>query len=149
MTDNETIDAFYELSQAKARYCRTLDSKDWAGFADLMIEDFELDVSDGNTGVPVITGRDNAVEQIRTSLTNARTAHQVHLPEIDLNGDDAQVIWAMQDRVIWEPHGPSLTGYGHYHDRWVRRDGQWKLAALKLTRQILDFDEHHSVGNTR
>ena len=103
-----------------------------------MTEDIELDVSDGGTGVAVITGRD-AVEMIRSSLTNARSAHQVHTPDIDVDGDEARVVWAMQDRLVWD-NGTALTGYGHYHERWVRRDGQWKLAALKLTRLIMDFD---------
>ncbi|CAN5770132.1 nuclear transport factor 2 family protein [soil metagenome] len=139
MTDGD-IRAFYELTTAKARYCRTLDTRDWVGFGDLMADDIELDVSDGNTGVPVITGRDAAVDMIRSSLTNARTAHQVHTPEITLNGDEAQVIWAMQDRVSWA-NGTELTGYGHYHERWVRQAGQWRIASLRLTRLIMDFQQ--------
>ncbi|CAN5327423.1 nuclear transport factor 2 family protein [soil metagenome] len=137
MTDETT--AFYELTQAKARYCYTLDSRDWAGFGALMTDDVELDVSDG-TGVPVITGRDSAVEMIRSSLTNAKSAHQVHTPLIELDGDEAQVIWAMQDRVVWE-NGPALTGYGHYHERWVRNGGEWKIASLRLTRLIMEFQQ--------
>jgi len=46
----------------------------------------------------------------------------------------------LQDRVIWGPERPSMTGYGHYHERWVRQSGRWKLAALKLTR--LHIDQH-------
>lgn len=128
-------DAFFELTQAKARYCYTLDTRDWAGFADLMAEDIELDVSEG-TGVPVVHGRDAAVDMIRSSLTNARSAHQVL---IEVDGDEARVIWAMQDRVMWE-NGPALTGYGHYHERWVRGADGWKLAALRLTRLIMEFE---------
>jgi hypothetical protein len=47
-------------------------------------------------------------------------------------------VWAMQDRVIWGAERPSITGYGHYHERWVRRNGDWKIAALKLTRLHID-----------
>jgi ketosteroid isomerase-like protein len=111
-----TADDILALTHAKGRYCYTLDTRDWAGFGDLMTDDMELDVSDGNTGVPVITGRDVAVDMIRSSLTNARSAHQVHTPLIEVDGDEARVIWAMQDRVVWE-NGPALTGYGHYHER--------------------------------
>jgi hypothetical protein len=83
--------------------------------------------------VAVITGRDAAVEMIRGSLTNARTAHQVHTPLIELNGDEAQIIWAMQDRVVWE-NGPALTGNGHYHERWVRDAGRWNgVTAISST----------------
>jgi len=44
----------------------------------------------------------------------------------------------MQDRVIWGADRPSITGYGHYRERWVRRDGRWKIASLKLTRLHID-----------
>ncbi len=138
MADMATLDAVYQLTRAKARYCYTLDARDWVGFGDLMTDDVELDVSEG-TGVPVVTGREAAVDMIRSSLTNARSAHQVHTPLIEVDGDHASVIWAMQDRVIWEG-GPALTGYGHYHERWVRLGDEWKLAALRLTRLILEFE---------
>jgi hypothetical protein len=136
-TELETIKAWRELSEAKARYCRLLDTKDWAGFAGLMVEEFVLDVTEG-TQVPVINGRDAAIKQIQSSILTAKTAHQVHTPEIKLEGDEARVIWAMQDRVVWNAER-SLTGYGHYHERWVRRGGEWKLAALRLTRLHVDM----------
>lgn len=106
MAQQATLDAFYELTRAKARFCDTLDTRDWAGFGDLMTDDVVLDVSEG-TGVPVVTGRAAAVDVIRTSLTNAHSAHHVHTPLINLNGDGAEVIWAMQDRVAPEPEGPT------------------------------------------
>jgi len=66
------------------------------------------------------------------------TVHQAHPPEFDLRGDEALVVWPMQDRVVRGPDQPSFGGYGHHHDRWVRRDGEWKLAAQKLTRLHVD-----------
>lgn len=138
MSDTAAIDDWIALCQAKARYCRLLDTKDWTGYADLLTEDYVLDVTEG-TQVPVIRGREAAIRQIQSSILTAKTAHQVHSPEIELSGDEARVIWALQDRVIWGPERPSMTGYGHYHERWVRRDGQWKLAALKLTRLHIDL----------
>ena len=145
MSDTTFTDAYLAISAVKARYCRLLDTKDWSGFAALLTEDFELDVSEG-TSVPVIRGRDAAVTQIRSSVASARTAHQVHSPEITLDGaDQAQVIWAMQDRVVWGEEQAArigrsgLTGYGHYHERYVRQDGEWKIAALRLTRLHIDM----------
>lgn len=137
MKDLEAINAWIALCEAKARYCRTLDTKDWTGYAALLTEDFVLDVSEGSQ-VPVITGRDAALKQIQSSILTAKTVHQVHSPEIQLNGDEAHVIWALQDRVIWAADRPSITGYGHYHERWVRRNGDWKLASLRLTRLHID-----------
>jgi hypothetical protein len=42
----------------------------------------------------------------------------------------------MNDRVVWQ--GGGMTGYGYYHERYVRRHGEWKLSATKLTRLHVD-----------
>jgi hypothetical protein len=138
MRDLQYFNDWHAIAEAKARYCRCLDTKDWAGFADIFTEDFELDVTHG-TNNPIVKGRDAVIESIQSSILTATTAHQVHSPEMQINGDEAHVVWAMQDRVIWGPDRPSLVGYGHYHERWVRQNGQWKMAAQKLTRLHLDF----------
>lgn len=148
MTTPDILGTTHELSQAKARYCLALDTKDWKALADLMDPDIELDVRADDTGVPVIRGRDNAIELIRTSLTGTRTAHQVHTPLIDANGHEALVIWAMQNRIVWD-NGASLTGYGHYNEHWVRHDGAWKLASLILTRLITELSDTHTDRSTR
>jgi len=136
-SDLEVTRAKLALMEAKARYCRTLDTKDWAGYAALMTEDFVLDVTEG-TQVPVIRGREAAVKQVQSSILTAKTVHQVHSPEIEVEGDEADVVWALQDRVIWGPDRPSMTGYGHYHEHWVRRNGDWKIASLRLTRLLIE-----------
>ena len=140
MADTAALEAHLAISKVKARYCRMLDTKDWAGFGALFTEDLVLDVSEG-TSVPVMRGREIALQQVQAMIGSARTVHQVHTPEIDLRGDEAHVIWAMQDRVVWdEPRRglASITGYGHYHERYVRQNGEWKIASLRLTRLHID-----------
>lgn len=140
MNDIEALQAMLAIGRVKARYCRMVDTKNWAGFSALLTEDFVLDVSEG-TSLPVIRGRDSALELVQKLVALACTVHQVHTPEIELHGDEAHVIWAMQDRVIWdEPrHGlASITGYGHYHERYVRQNGEWKIASSRLTRLHID-----------
>jgi 3-phenylpropionate/cinnamic acid dioxygenase small subunit len=140
MADTAALEAQLAISKVKARYCRLLDTKDWAGFGALFTEDVVLDVSEG-TSVPVMRGRETALQQVQAMIGSARTVHQVHTPEIDVQGDEAHVIWAMQDRVVWdEPRRglASITGYGHYHERYVRQNGEWKIASLKLTRLHID-----------
>ena len=145
MTDTTFLEAYLAISEVKARYCRLLDTKDWSGFARLLTEGFELDVSEG-TSVPLIRGREAAVKQIQSSVASARTAHQVHSPEIRLGGtDEAHVIWAMQDRVVWPPERAARmgnlghTGYGQYHERYIKcRDGRWRIANQRLTRLHVD-----------
>ena len=145
MNAHEQLEASLAISRTKARYCRFLDTKNWDGYASLFTEDFELDVSEGSS-LPIIRGRDAALRQIQSSIGNARTAHQVHTPEIEFIGDDeARVIWAMQDRVVFDAERAAkigiagLTGYGHYHQRYVREAGEWKIAASKLTRLHMDM----------
>ena len=137
MTTTVSFDEWQAICNAKAKYCRYLDSKDWLRFADLFTEDYELDVSEG-TGVPPIKGRDEALAMVKASIAPAKTAHQVHTPEMSREGDAIKVIWAMQDRVIWGPD-KALTGYGNYHETWVNDNGTWKIAYLKLTRFIVEM----------
>ena len=134
---HDDLHTCFALEQAKARYCRLMDTKDWAGLAALLTEDLIFDLTDGNPDVAPIVGRDAALEAVKASVGDAQTVHQVHSPEFDLNGDEALVVWAVQERVVW-PNGTSLTAYGHYFDRWVRDEGGWRIAELKLTHLVMD-----------
>ncbi|RJF91181.1 nuclear transport factor 2 family protein [Sphingomonas cavernae] len=127
-----------EIANLKARYCRFLDTKDWDGFAGLFTEGFILDAT--ASGGPRIEGRDAAIASVRTSIEAAKTAHQIHSPEIEVDEDEARAIWAMQDRLLW-PGGRTLTGFGHYHERYVREDGVWKIAESRLTRLNLEMTQ--------
>jgi hypothetical protein len=131
------------IANLKARYCRLLDSKDWDGFAALFTEDFLLDAS--GSGGPRFEGRDIALASVRRSIDAAKTVHHVHSPEIEIDGDGAMGIWPMQDRLVW-PDGRTLTGYGHYHERYVREDGVWKIAESRLTRLLMEMQPPTDAG---
>jgi SnoaL-like domain len=137
MTEQAELIAFYELTQAKAKYCRTLDTQDWNGLAALMIAGIEFGMSDGDSEPQMTVGRDETLALLKSLVAGARTAHQVHTPEIDLNGEEARVIWAVQDRAVFD-NGTSVTGYGHYYERWVRQAGAWRIASLTLVHLITD-----------
>jgi hypothetical protein len=125
------------IQNLKARYCRLLDTKDWAGWRGLFTGDFILDTA--LAGGARIEGADAAVAYVRSSITDDTiTTHQVHTPEITVNGDEAAAIWAMMDRNIW-PNGRTLTGYGHYAERYRKVDEAWKIAASTLTRLHVDY----------
>jgi SnoaL-like domain len=136
MTTDDMADRI-AICELKARYCRLLDTKQWDGWAELFTEDFVLDTSEAG-GPPPIHGRDAAIASVRVFIENARTVHQVHTPEIIIQGNTARGIWAMQDRVVFDA-GHSLTGYGHYNEIYTKRDETWRIAASKLTRLVLDF----------
>jgi hypothetical protein len=121
-----------EVELLKARYCRTLDAKDWAGFRGLLTEEFVSDTSE--SGGTVIEGADAFVTFIRRALARAVTVHQVQQPEIELTSSaTATGVWAMQDVVRFAP-GVTLHGFGHYHETYAKIDGQWHIATSKLTR---------------
>jgi len=143
-----TFEDYIAICNTKARYCRFLDEKNWDGYGDVFTEDAELDTS--GSGGSVMKGRDQLVEFVRSSLENTATAHQVHSPEITLVDDNvADVIWAMQDRVVWDDSRAqatgikSLTGYGHYRERYRQcEDGLWRIASSALTRLHIDFEKY-------
>ncbi len=145
MDQLETLLAIEAVRAVKARYCRMLDTKDWDGFAALFTSDAVMDVSQ-DTGNPPITGIDAIVAQVRFAVDHAASSHQVHTPEITLDGPDAaHGVWAMQDRVVWQegkspiPGVGSITGYGQYHESYRLEDGVWKIASLRLTRFHVDM----------
>ncbi|MFC3214365.1 nuclear transport factor 2 family protein [Novosphingobium panipatense] len=124
------------ICNLRAAYCLFLDTKDWERWRDLFTDDCILDTT--ASGGTLEQGRDRFVDQIRTSLAGARTAHQVHSPQIEIDGDRAVGVWAMQDRVIKDDF--ALTGYGHYHEVCIRTPDGWKIAEQTLTRLILEID---------
>ena len=145
------LEAYEAIRTVKARYCRYLDSKDWEGLASIFTDDVVLDVQE-DSGKPPFVGRDVAMETIKRSVATARTAHQIHPSEIELDDEEANVITPMQDRVVWAPGTSplpgiaSITGFGHYRERYVRLDGAWKIAHLKLTRLYVDMHPEPVAG---
>ncbi len=132
MADAPNFSDWLALVTLKARYCRFLDSKDWDGYVGLFTDDFVLDTSPA--GGLRIEGKAAAVAYVRSSITqDTITTHHVHNPEIEISGDTATAIWAMQDRNIW-PNGRQLLGFGHYHERYVKQDGAWRISESQLTR---------------
>jgi uncharacterized protein (TIGR02246 family) len=122
------------IKQLKARYCRLLDTKDWAGWRDIFTDDFVSDTTE--SGGVRISGADDMVEFIKRTLgkPSQPTVHQVHAPEIELTSPStATGIWALNDVVRLAP-GVNLQGYGHYHETYEKTDGQWRIKTSKLTR---------------
>ena len=136
---------YLAICETKARYCRYLDRKDWAGYGDVFTPDAVLDTRASNG--PQVEGREAIVALVRSAVGEAITVHQVHSPEIALrDADTAEVIWAMQDRIVWDEAKAlatgyrGLTGYGHYRETCVRcEDGIWRISASELIRSHMDF----------
>lgn len=120
------------IKQLKARYCRYLDTKDWAAWRGIFADDFLSDTAE--SGGKVIAGADEFVSFTRKSLRNQATVHQVHAPEIELtSATTARGVWALED-VVRFGSGVNLHGYGHYQETYEKIDGQWRIKSSKLTR---------------
>jgi SnoaL-like domain len=120
------------IKQLKARYCRLLDTKDWAAWRAIFTADFHSDTSEA--GGKMIDGADEFVAFTRKSLRNQATVHQVHAPEIEVtSATTARGVWALEDVVRFGP-GVNLRGYGHYTETYEKADGQWRIKSSKLTR---------------
>jgi hypothetical protein len=128
------VDDIQAITRLKARYCRLLDAKDWKAWRDLFADDFVSDTS--AAGGREVAGADAFVAFVRRTLGAPRrkTVHQVHAPEIELTSQTtARGIWALEDLVRLAP-GLDMRGYGHYHETYEKRDGQWRIKSSKLTR---------------
>ena len=98
-----------------------------------------MDTTD--SGGEVLVGADDIIAFLREALAEALTVHHGHMPEIELlSSSSATGIWAMDDRLRW-PDGTELHGFGHYHERYLKLDGRWLLAELRLTRLRMDVSE--------
>jgi uncharacterized protein (TIGR02246 family) len=124
------------IKQLKARYFRTMDTKDWDGMRAVFTDDVVVDTSEA--GGNVVSGGDEFMTFLRGVIGDVVTVHHGHMPEIELTSPTtATGIWSMEDMLRW-PDGSELHGYGHYHETYEKADGVWRIRSTKLTRLRLD-----------
>jgi uncharacterized protein (TIGR02246 family) len=125
------------IRRLKARYFRTMDTKDWDAMREVFTDDVIIDTSEA--GGDIVTGADAFMAFLRDALAGTVTVHQGHMPEIDLtSATTATGIWALNDIVVW-PSGMRLDGYGHYHETYEKGTDGWRIKTSKLTRLHADF----------
>ncbi|MHB1583849.1 MAG: nuclear transport factor 2 family protein [Acidimicrobiales bacterium] len=137
MTGEPVTDEVEAIRRLKARYFRTMDTKDWDAMRQVFTDDVVIDTTEAGGGL--VTGADEFMSFLREALGETVTVHQGHMPEIELTSETtATGIWALNDIVIW-PNGVRLDGYGHYHETYVKGADGWRIASSKLTRLHTDF----------
>jgi uncharacterized protein (TIGR02246 family) len=131
------MDHVEAIKQLKARYFRTMDTKDWAAMRRVLADDVVMDTTDSGGGV--VTGADEFLQFLEQTLANSVTVHQGHMPEIQFtSATTATGIWALDDVIIW-PDGSRLQGYGHYHETYEKIDGEWRIKSSTLTRLHMEI----------
>jgi uncharacterized protein (TIGR02246 family) len=130
------VDDIEAIKQLKARYFRTMDTKDWAGMRQVFTDDVVMDTTESGGGV--VTGGDAFIEFLSRTLAGTVTVHHGHMPEIELTSPTtATGIWALHDAITW-PDGTQLQGDGHYHESYELVDGAWRIKTSTLTRLRMD-----------
>jgi hypothetical protein len=130
----------------KARYFRYVDTKDWPALRGLFARDAALEFPE-NFANPFDV--DSFIAMIEPALASAVSVHHGHMPEIEiLAADRARAVWAMNDYLAF-PAGESglsgaaeISGAGHYHETYVRVEGEWLIKSLRLTRLRLKSASH-------
>jgi hypothetical protein len=130
-----------EIKQLKARYFRFLDTKQWADWRRLFCDDCAFEGTSR-----AFEDADAFVAGVSADHARTRTVHHGHMPEIGIeDAGRARGIWAMSDLVTWpdgeplswfeaEPGDWGFRGHGHYHERYRKDDGVWRISSLRLTR---------------
>jgi len=124
--DPNDLLAIREVEQLKYRYVRGLDTKDWDLFRSTLADDVVATYGARLS----FAGPDEIVAYMAENLGPTMiTLHQVHHPEITVDGDSATGRWSLQDRVIMTEFRILLEGASIYEDRYVRgADGEWRIA---------------------
>lgn len=137
--------AIEDIKRLKARYYRSMDTKQWDGWNDVFTPDATMDTTEEAPQLDVVAGRQNIIDFVSGQLEGVTTCHHGHMPEIELTSPTtADGIWAMEDH-LWLSEGHPLGfrhlhGYGHYHETYEKIDGRWYIKTLKLTRLRVDVE---------
>ena len=131
------LDEIEKLKQLKARYFRTMDTKDWTAMRAVFADDVVMDTT--ASGGSLTVGADAFMAYLEPTLRDAVTVHHGHMPEIEvISPSTASGVWALQDIIVW-PDGTRMHGYGRYHETYEKSDGKWRIKTSTLTRLHMDF----------
>jgi hypothetical protein len=130
------------IRQTKARYFRFLDTKDWDGWTSVFEPEFEHEMVAEQ--IKHSGPREEFVAFVAKALEGVVTVHHGHNPEIELTSPTtAKAIWPFVDRLKpgpdAPPTAPTMVGYGHYHETYVKSAAGWRIKTQRVTRLRLDF----------
>ena len=141
-----------DVRRLMARYVRYADNQRWNDLANLFTEDgtFTPHRPDGSVWMRM-NGRAEISATVGASGGAGVTLiHHLFSDEIDVDSAvSARGVFAMED-IVTRPEDAEVSeaipfrhmhGFGHYHARFVRTDGSWRIAEMTQTRVRLDFSD--------
>lgn len=140
------------LKRLKYAYLRCLDQKDWAGMADLFTVDAVATYSGGRY---TYEGRDEILGFLERNMGRDafHSSHRVHHPEIDVDGDAATAVWALEDTVIDTEWDVLIFGAAFYSDEYVcddvGGDRRWRISRTGYRRSFEALVPTSEVPNLR
>lgn len=147
MNPIEKLTAIEEIKQAKANYFRGVDTGDTELVRGILADDCELDYNgcctdpatkkDFMPAMNVIVRGSTAWQSGGFQAQGIASVHQGHNCEVIFTSDSsARVIWSMTDRLFMPTGAPFsvMTGYGYYHETYVKSDDTWKIKTLRIER---------------
>lgn len=126
-----------EIRLLKHRYYRGIDTADEKLLSSLLAEDVTVEYRGGSYRVNV-AGREKTVNFLMDSFNSDSLAmHHGHMSEIEFQGEnEATGLWALDDLFISLERKDVTTGSAIYRDRYVRINGEWKIAATEYDRIV-------------
>ncbi|MBK6286272.1 MAG: nuclear transport factor 2 family protein [Gammaproteobacteria bacterium] len=133
------------IKRLKYRYFRHVDCKQFGPLLELFVDGASTSYDNGRHAC---RGKDAILDFFEKGLGNPKilSQHHGHHPEIDiLDGDSATGIWYMEDTVYVLEHNLKIRGNGIYWDRYLKRDGEWKILHTGYER-IWEYTEQLPPG---
>lgn len=138
-----------EIRHLKHRYVRLMDTKQWDALADLWAEDA---TASWGGGAFAFEGRDAIMGFLVGSAASERfiTSHLIGEPEILIeSADRASGCWPLRDEVLMLDDDLVVRGYAYYEDRFVKRDGAWRIAHSGYQRIFEEAYPRSSIAGLR
>ena len=103
MNETERLAAIEEIKRLRAKFARSMDTKQWKDMQDTIADDCVFDARDGSVVTELWIGGEDIVANIRRNLETAVSVHHAHMPEIEITSPTtAKGIWAMQDLLCFQ-----------------------------------------------
>lgn len=141
--------AIHAIHRLKHRYLRCLDQKAWDELAGCFTDDAQASYGGG---AKELSGREAIMDFLRESMgsTGMLTSHRGSQPEIDLlSENEATGIWALEDVVIHQDFDVTIHGASFYEDRYVKQDGDWRIADTGYKRTYEEIWPRASVAGLK
>jgi ketosteroid isomerase-like protein len=149
MQCDSMTDDHREIRNLRYRYSRHLDAQEWDEWVSLMTDDVKCEYE----GWDPFVGREEVLEFGRDTIASVfeYTAHMVHMPLIEVDGDEATGRWYLYLFYVLTD-GAAGWRQGRYEDRYRRVDDEWKFSfvqteihtdATDLFTATREWDDHY------